>query len=88
MTDPVSLNVARADKENDNRLVSPKEVLAEVLRMLEAGETEASTMVIVWAEPKDGDREKIRMQSASVNHDREIALLAAAQHFSLGEFCS
>lgn len=55
MTDNIkSLAAARAEKENDNRLISPKDQLKEALHDIETGEIAPTKLMIVYVDDTDG----------------------------------
>lgn len=74
---PVSLARRRAERADDNTKWTVRDCLAEIVRMIDAGEVAyESVLVLAVRETEAGQLERWR---ANVTKDREAHLLLAAQ---------
>ena len=81
MTEPISLNVARADRENDNSLLSPVDALREAIRDIENGEYPAERILILRLDHgEDGNEFNVGWHAANINSTMMIALMEAVKH--------
>lgn len=80
---PINLNMIRARKANDCRLLTPLDVLEELVADIKAGNYSPSQLILYF---RSGDPEKgmtTTMRLAGVGRSEQIAILAKAQHEAL-----
>ena len=75
---PVNLNKARAEKAQDSRLWTPRDMLADMLADIEAGRVNPKEICVHWFEetPKGGYRHFFCV--AGLTYQTHIALLHVA----------
>ena len=78
---PVTLGEIRADRQESAAAWSSRDVLIQVLRMIDRGECDPDTLVVAWWGRAEGggNVSKCRISSQDVRHT--IALLADLQHW-------
>lgn len=74
-----SLSAIRADREGDNRLISPLETLEEMAREIRAGEIDPADMVIIFRKKTDPEYFDFRYRLSQVRVSDAVVLLTAAK---------
>jgi len=84
MSDPVSLNEARANRLSDNCLWTPEDCVTAFLRDIKSGEIKPTKVVLIYEEdlPAEGGQ-RISAYLSNVKRDQEIALLEMRKHFAM-----
>jgi hypothetical protein len=84
MENTVSLNEARAIRADDNKLWTPEDCIAAVLRDIRNGEIKPSRIIVVYEEdfPNDGGG-RISAYRANMTRHEEVAVLSMKLHFSM-----
>jgi len=74
-----SLNAVRADRANDNSLLSPSECLGDTARELEAGELVATKALVLLLDTGEGDDYGVAFRSSNLRVSEMIALIEVAK---------
>lgn len=75
-----SLAAARADRENDNGLVSPAEMLRDAARALDAGEETATSALVLFLDAGvDGETYDVNFRASNMRCSEMLALLEVAK---------
>lgn len=69
--------LAEADKEQDCQKVTPRDILIESLRAMDAGEIEADKLIVVWC---NMEKNKAGWQVANCNRLEVLGLVNEFQH--------
>jgi hypothetical protein len=76
MTRPTNINVQRAIRANDNRLVSPAEMLTDALTDIESGTVQPTrAMVLFWEEDEEGEGFSTEFYASNLKGSEMLALL-------------
>lgn len=80
MGDVRSLNAARADRENNNTLISPVECLEDAASGLRGGRLNAEkALVLLLDSGEDGDAYNVHFLSSNLRVSEMVSLLEAAK---------
>jgi hypothetical protein len=81
MDDPVNLNFIRAERENDNNLVSPLEMVEAVARDLRLGHHKATSAIVILLDtgPENSGRYETMQYASQIKCSEAIALLEIAK---------
>lgn len=80
MSDVVSLNAARADRENDNTLLTPVDALRDVIAKIGTGQTVCDKLLVLHLDTgADGDRYDIGFNASNMRASEMLALLEVAK---------
>ena len=75
-----SINVARADRENDNTLLSPVECLEEAAREIRSGEKRCTSVLVLRLDAgEDGDCYDIGFSACNLRSSEMLSLLEVAK---------
>lgn len=76
MASPVNLNVERAYREGDNRLLTPADMLQDALSDIESGaEAPTRAMLIFWTEDEDAREFATSYYAANLRGSEMLGLL-------------
>lgn len=78
MSDPISLGAARAEREGDNRLISPVETLREAIANIESGAVPANAVIVLALNTADGAY-AVRWFASNLRSSEMIALMEVAK---------
>jgi hypothetical protein len=77
---PQSVGEIRANKDKDARIWSPRDALIDVLRTLDRGEIEVSSLIVVFNVLEKGKHDRTSYTSASPDIPTTLGLLARAAY--------
>lgn len=80
MSEVTSLSAARADRENDNRLVSPAECLEEMAKKIRSGRPCTSVLVLSLDIGEDGENYDTGFVASNLKGSEMIALMETVKH--------
>ena len=78
--EPTNFNVVRADKENDNRLLSPIECLESVIAEIKSGKRCDSVLVVMLDRGEDGTSYGSEMRACNISEPDMISLLEISKY--------
>lgn len=80
MSEVISLNVVRADRQNDNTLLTPVEALRDVIAKIGSGETVCDKLLVLHLDTgADGDRYDFGFNACNMKASEMLALLDVAK---------
>lgn len=79
MAEVRSINALRADKENDNSLLSPLETLEDAAEDIRSGKCRCDKLVILMLDIGDGGDYRVGYRACSLRSSEAVALLEAGK---------
>lgn len=70
--------LAEADKSQDCRAVTPRDILVETIRQIDAGEIDADKLIVLWC---NMEKNKAGWQVSNCNRLEVLGLTCEFQHY-------
>ena len=78
MSDVTHLNAVRAEREDDNRLISPAEALRVLAREIESGAYECNGLVVLTLD-NEGNNFDVGIRASQLNASTLVTMFEAAK---------